>query len=296
MTGGSTKTRGKNKATVKLIETMFKIAEEMKPITGRGIGYKLFAAGLIPSMSTKDMKVVYRALKIAREEETIPWHWIVDETRDLELISTWKHAREFADGYFFGRDLWQDQPHKVEVWSEKGTVRGVVQPVLDELAVGFRPMHGYSSATVMWEACNPGIDRRPLVALYIGDYDPSGMNMSEQDIPGRIREYGGHHIQFRRIALTREHTNGLLPFSVESKQSDPRYRWFKQTYGGDCWELDAMDPRTLRDLVRREIEALIDRELWEAQEAREKEDQQSLDLVLRNWALMRSLHINGGAP
>ena len=37
------------------------------------------------------------------------------------------------------------------VWSEKGTVRGVLQPVLDDYAVGFRVMHGFSSATTVIE-------------------------------------------------------------------------------------------------------------------------------------------------
>ena len=46
------------------------------PITGRGIGYKLFAAGLIGGMN--EMNVVYRALKIAREEGEIPWQWVID--------------------------------------------------------------------------------------------------------------------------------------------------------------------------------------------------------------------------
>jgi hypothetical protein len=48
------------------------------------------------------------------------------------------------------------------------------------------------------------------VALYIGDYDPSGMNMSEQDLPERIKEYGGNHIELKRIALTAEQAQ-LLP-------------------------------------------------------------------------------------
>ena len=159
------KVRGRNKSTIKLIEAMHRIAEEAKPITGRGIGYKLFTAGLIDSMS--DMNVVYRALKIAREEETIPWDWIVDETRELELINTWDSPRHCANGFYYRRDLWQDQPEQVEVWSEKGTVRGVLWPVLSKLGVGFRVMHGFASATSVWDASNNGNDDRPLVVLSI---------------------------------------------------------------------------------------------------------------------------------
>ena len=64
-----------------LIEAMYAAAEAAQPITGRGIGYKLFTAGLIPSMATNEMQRVYRLLKEARERGIIPWEWIVDETR-----------------------------------------------------------------------------------------------------------------------------------------------------------------------------------------------------------------------
>jgi hypothetical protein len=83
------KGRGRAKSSLDLIEAMYDAAEAAQPITGRGIGYKLFTKGLIPSMSRNDMQKVYRLLREAREEGTIPWEWIVDETRSLERISTW---------------------------------------------------------------------------------------------------------------------------------------------------------------------------------------------------------------
>jgi len=66
---------------------MYTAAEAAQPITGRGIGYKLFAAGLIPSMAKPEMQRVYRLLKEAREDGTIPWEWIVDETRELHGVA-----------------------------------------------------------------------------------------------------------------------------------------------------------------------------------------------------------------
>jgi hypothetical protein len=47
----------------------------------------------------------------------------------------------------YRRDFWDQQPHRVQVWSEKGTLRGVLRPVLDNYAVGFFPVHGFTSAT-----------------------------------------------------------------------------------------------------------------------------------------------------
>src|SRR5215469_2593119 len=133
--------------SLELIEAMYAIAEAAQPITGRGVGYKLFTAGLIPSMAKAEMQRVYRLLKEARERETIPWDWIVDETRALERVSTWSdpaaYARTVARSY--RRDFWDQQPYRVQVWSEKGTVRGVLVPVLNAYAVGFLPVHGFSS-------------------------------------------------------------------------------------------------------------------------------------------------------
>jgi hypothetical protein len=124
-----------------LIAAMYDAAEAAQPITGRGIGYKLFTAGLIPSMSRNEMQRVYRLLKEAREEnitpwewivDEIPWEWIVDETREIERVSTWSnpaaYARTVARSY--RRDFWTQQSVRCEVWSEKGTVRGVLAPVL----------------------------------------------------------------------------------------------------------------------------------------------------------------------
>ena len=167
------------------------------------------------------------------------------------------------------------------MWSEKGTIRGVIWPVLHELGVTLQVMHGFTSATCAWNISNDGNDDRPLIALYVGDYDPSGLNMSESDLPTRLEEYGGDHVILERIALTTEQTRSLRSFKADTKSADPRYKWFKKTYGDDCWELDAMDPNHLRDLVRAEINALIDPVLWAEQVALQERDKRSIDLHMK---------------
>src|SRR6476620_2918468 len=92
----SKKVRGMAQASLDLIEAMRIAAEAAQPITGRGIGYKLFTLGLIPSMDTSEMQRVYRLLKQAREQGIIPWEWIVDETRQVERVSTWRDPAAYA--------------------------------------------------------------------------------------------------------------------------------------------------------------------------------------------------------
>src|SRR5262249_25143933 len=120
--------RGRAQKSLNLIEAMYDAAEAAQPITGRGIGYKLFAQGLIPSMAKSEMQRVYRLLKEAREQGDIPWEWIVDETRELERVNVWDDPEDYADwvAQSYRRDFWIQQPRRVLVVSEKGTVRGVL--------------------------------------------------------------------------------------------------------------------------------------------------------------------------
>lgn len=280
----SKKGRGMARRSLDLIEAMYAAAEAAQPITGRGIGYKLFTAGLIPSMATTEMQKVYRLLRIAREQGDIPWEWIVDETRELERVSTWSDPEDYAECVARGyrRDFWDQQPHRIQVWSEKGTVRGVLKPVLNTYAVGFLPVHGFSSATVAHDVAEDD-DGRDLIVLYVGDYDPSGMFMSQEDLPARLAKYGGDHIELRRIALTREQVRGLPPFPAADKKKDPRYAWFRSNYGGRCWELDAMDPNDLRDCVEREIVRLIEPVAWQRCADVNRAERESLKTILGNW-------------
>jgi hypothetical protein len=241
------KGRGMAQRSLDLIGEMHAVAEDAQPITGRGVGYKLFAAGLISSMARSEMQRVYRLLRVAREEGTIPWEWIVDENRTLERVSTWDDPEDYARcvARSYRRDFWNQQPARVEVWSEKGTVRGVLQPVLDEYGVGFRVMHGFASATAVYDVAQDD-DGRPL-------------------------------------ALTREQTRGLLSSPATDKKKDKRYPWFVRNFGRECWELDALDPNVLRDIVQAEIEAEIEPEAWARCVTVNEAEQASLRHVLDKW-------------
>lgn len=182
----------------------------------------------------------------------------------------------------YRRDFWTQQPVRVEVWSEKGTVRGVLQPVLDEYGVGFRVLHGFSGATTIYDVAQND-DGRLLIVLYVGDFDPSGLYMSERDLPDRLAKYGGEHVLIKRIALTREQTNDLPSFPASDKKKDPRYNWFVQNFGKRCWELDALDPNHLRAAIAEAIRDEIEPTAWARCDLINKAEQESLRTILANW-------------
>jgi hypothetical protein len=280
----SKKGRGRSQRSLDLIDAMYAIAEASQPITGRGVGYKLFTRGLIPSMSKEDMKAVYRLLKEAREESTIPGEWIVDETRELEIVSAWDDPAAFVRtvSRAYRRDFWNRQPVRVEVWSEKGTVRGLLGPTLDEYGVGFRNVHGFSGATTINDVSQDN-DGRELIVLYCGDFDPSGMCMSEADLPKRLAKYGGDHVIIQRVALRLADCAELPSFPATDKKKDPRYKWFVRYFGDRCWELDAMDPNALRAKVEAAIQSHIEWEQWERDAKINRAEQKSLRTVLDSW-------------
>jgi hypothetical protein len=284
-TEGIKKGRGMAMRSLALIDAMRIEIQKAQPITGRGVGYKLFVLKLIPSMGRADMQRVYRLLKEAREREIIPWSWIVDETRELERVSTWANPAAYARAVVrsYRRDYWDQQPVRIEVWSEKGTVRGVLAPVLDKYGVGFRIAHGFGSATMVHDVCEDD-DGRLLIILYVGDYDPSGLYMSEHDLPARFEKYGGMHIDLRRIALKKEHLRGLPSFPASEKKKDPRYNWFVRNYGKRCWELDALDPNDLRTMVEEAIVGQIDLIAWKRCAVVEKAERESIQAVISKWS------------
>jgi hypothetical protein len=278
------KGRGMAKASLELIEAMREIAEATQPITGRGVGYRLFVAKLIASMELGEMQRVYRLLKEARERGMIPWEWIVDETRELERVASWDDPADYVStvSRAYRRDFWQHQPFRVEVWSEKGTVRGVLAPVLDQYGVGFRVMHGFGSATAVHDVAIDD-DGRELFVLYVGDYDPSGLCVSEVDLPKRLERYDGDHVSLERIELTLDQVRSLPSFPASDKAKDKRYKWFVQNYGDRCWELDAMNPNDLRDLVEEQIKARIEWEAWNRCATVEKAEKESIRSGLVAW-------------
>jgi hypothetical protein len=290
----SKKVRGMARASLDLIDEMFVAAEAAQPITGRGVGYKLFTAGLIDSMSQSSMQRVYRLLKEARERGMIPWEWIVDETRELERSPSWDNPEDFVHtvSRAYRRDFWNQQPVRVEVWSEKGTVRGVLAPVLEKYGVGFRVMHGFGSATDIYNVASDD-DRRPLIVLYVGDYDPSGMCMSAVDLPKRLAKYGGSHVTFTRIAVLASDLAHLSTFPASDKGptsttgGDKRYPWFVENFGPLCCELDAMDPNDLRDRVEAAIKSNIEPEAWARCDRVEQAERASLRSVLDSWGAAR---------
>jgi hypothetical protein len=236
-------------------------------------------------MGKSSTNAISRLVTQAREQGDISWQWIVDESRQPERANRWRDTNEIIDAAVRGyrRDYWQDQPYRVEVWSEKGTIRGILGPVLDEYGITFRVMHGYASATVVNAVSDESVnDDKPLIAFYVGDWDPSGLHMSEVDLPSRLDRYGAD-LTLERIALTSTDLDRLPSFDPHSKASDPRYQWFRRHIGTRCYELDAMPPPDLRRRVEARIRERLNLLIWEHARKIEAVEVASMEEFRNSW-------------
>ena len=276
------------------------ILAEIQPASVRAVCYRLFAAGAIDSMAKNETAKVSRALVWAREHGRIPWPWIVDETRAVERTPAWDDPESLLHAAVsqYRKDYWQDQPLRIEVWSEKGTVRGTLKPVLDKYGVAFRVMHGFGSATALHDAAEATTyGDKATVVLYVGDHDPSGRYMAEVDILERLARYDGR-AEIVQVALLLPDCMDLPSFDVGTKHGDPRQRWYMRHHGTKCWELDAMPPPTLRQRVQDEIVARLDVTKWLRMQEVERAECDSMGSFLADWSKLHqgSICDEGATP
>lgn len=277
--------RGKAQRSLKLVRAAALILDEIQPASVRAVCYRLFTKGVIASMAKASTSRVSKQITWAREQGVIPWGWIVDETREPERVSAWADPAAFIETVqrSYRRDRWRDQPQWIEVWSEKGTIRGTLAPVLHSYGITFRVMHGFASSTAVHQiADETQRASKQLTILYVGDWDPSGLHMSALDLPSRLSRYGAN-ANLIRLALDEQDLSSLPSFPVETKRRDPRFRWYTERYGSACWELDALSPVLLRQRVERAIRDRIDQEAWVRAATAEQAECESLGQILRAW-------------
>ena len=253
--------RGKWRRSLELIEASIEILEEIQPATVRAICYQLFALGLIDSMSKNNTNKVGRQLTDARELGWLPWSGSSTRPASSRWSRPGRTRRCFADTVTrsYRRTSGRRSPSGRGV-SREGHRPRDAGPVLD---LTRQPSGSCTASRARRRSTrSPPRSRRtpqPLVALYVDDWDPSGLHMSEVDLPQRIDRYRAHPpggarqrrplyataFDIDRVARTDEDVaDPALPsFSVESKRGDPRWTWFVEQYGRTCRELDALVAR-----------------------------------------------------
>lgn len=220
----------------------------------------------------------------------IDWDALEDRGRNLSILNSWDGPNDIvaACSRQFRLDVWGDQPYHVEVWIEKEALIGVVEPVCQELRIGAFACKGYVSLSEMWDAGHNRLRERvragkKIVIFHMGDHDPSGIDMT-RDIEERLQLLSGSpDLEIRRIALNYDQVEEYGPPPNPAKSVDPRFKRYEIEHGDESWELDALPPNVLGDLIRTSVAPLIVKKKMRVKEAKEQEGRDQLSGVAENW-------------
>jgi len=236
--------------------------------------------GIIPNR-IEEYNKLGNLISDARLAGEIDWLAIEDRTREALSVRHWEKPSEIvkasADSYRI--DKWSEQDHYVEVWVEKDALAGVLEGICSRLDVTLFPNRGYGSSTAFWEAGQRLIEMinrgKTVHIIHLGDHDPSGIDMS-RDIKARLDLFTGSKVHVQRIVLNKPQIDRYNPPPNPAKQTDSRFKTYHQQFGALSWELDALPPNVLGDLVQRAVAQFRDNAKWKDSVEKESRGRKTL--------------------
>jgi hypothetical protein len=257
-------------------------------LTLRQLYYQLVSKDIIANKQT-EYKRLGSVLNDARLVGLTDWSAIEDRTRNLESVNHWDSPEEIirAVGEQYRIDKWEGQANYVEVWVEKDALVGVLEKACRALDVAWFSCRGYTSQSELYVAgkrlAEKEADGRTPIIIHLGDHDPSGIDMT-RDITDRVRMLGRlDSLEVRRIALNMDQIEHYNPPPNPAKVTDSRYEGYSAIHGEESWELDALDPQVIDQLISDEVENLRDPERYEEMEEREERERAQLKHCALEW-------------
>jgi hypothetical protein len=173
------------------------------PMTLRQCFYRLVSREVIQN-SRRDYQMLSRILTKARNDGRVDFGWLVDRSRPVYSPNVFENPRDYAETVkrAYRKDYWNSQPNYIEIWTEKDSIIGSIEPVTDELGVTVRVGRGFLSTTRAHEIADYFNSKdRDIFVFYLGDFDPSGVAI-ENDAASRVQNHGAC-FEIERLAIHR---------------------------------------------------------------------------------------------
>lgn len=273
-----------SKGSLEIIEKANIILSEYESqglvLTLRQLYYQFVARGFISNRQT-EYKRIGSIISDARLAGLIDWAMMEDRTRYIRKLTDWEDPLQIMHAVTkqYREDLWRTQSYRPEVWIEKDALVGVIERACNDLRVPYFACRGYASQSSQYEAGQRFRSavmkkQRPIV-FHFGDHDPSGMDMT-RDNEDRLAMFTRHHVKVKRLALNWAQIERYSPPPNPAKETDSRSGPYIQQFGNESWELDALEPTIIDQLIRDNITQLIDQSAWKEVQESEEENRQKL--------------------
>jgi hypothetical protein len=293
------------------LDTINSIVEEYQEqgykLTLRQLYYQLVSRDIIPNQQ-KEYSKLSTLLKEGRMGGVVDWDAIEDRLRVPSKPASFDSPQDILDACInqYALPRMNGQKNYIETWVEKDALSGVLKRVTQQYHIPILVNRGYSSASAMFDAYerfSSAIEKEQTVnVLYLGDFDPSGTDMirdvrkrvlemivktgakichnkfdpDAEDWASKVVEWTRSKFNVIPIALTQEQIRKYNPPPNPAKRSDPRAKEFIAKYGGTSWEVDALRPEVLNQVLTDNIEKLLDKKMFNDVLKREKSDKEKL--------------------
>lgn len=253
----------------------------------RQLHYQLVSRNITPN-TQQSYDNLGSLLTKARMAGLVDWDYIEDRHRNPVFTSTWSTPNDIlrSAAHSFALNHWSGQPEYIEIWVEKDALSGVLEPLCRQQQVGFMACKGYLSVSAKYLAMQRfsqqmDMGKTPTI-IYLGDHDPSGLDMP-RNIEADMELMLGEHIEVERIGLTMQQIREYnLPPNF-AKETDVRMPAYRELHGDYSWELDALPPSDLQEMVELAILSHRDDGLYDMVLEQEKQQRQQLFELARNW-------------
>lgn len=229
----------------------------------RQLYYRLVGLDIIPN-TVASYKKLGNIISKARLAGLVDWDAIEDRTRRPKKASEWSSISDIIESALASYRLprLDGQFNYVELHCEKDALSSVLEPIARRYHVTLMINRGYSSQSAMYEtSCR--IQRNMVrygseyaIILYLGDLDPSGEDMV-RDIKDRMETFRTP-VAVKKVALNRDQVDEYNLPPNPAKLTDTRAADFIAEYGYESWEVDAIPPQIIQELVIDELEELLD--------------------------------------
>ena len=279
--------------TAQLVQTADGIVDEYEAagyiLTLRQLYYQFVARGIVEN-SERSYKNISGIMTRARMAGMISWEAIEDRNRehhgfwyDEDEINA---IRELPRYIRF--DQWARQDSYVEVWVEKEALGNVITRACEPYLVPHMACKGYLSASEAWRAGRRFREKmlqgKDCILIHLGDHDPSGIDMT-RDNKDRLDLFSGIFagVKVTRLALNMDQVLEYNPPSNPAKVTDSRAANYIKKFGRTSWELDALEPQVIEEMIQVEIEQYIDSEMWDNVDQEQEEKRDLLRNLYNNW-------------
>jgi hypothetical protein len=268
------------------------------PLTDRQIHYNLLNDPPLKHARKPDSryrndapsyKALCELLTRARLAGAIPFAAIEDPTRPVQTWQTWGSVAPFLRGELNGlfkgyyRNLLQSQPNHIEVVGEKNTVQGIIEPVASQFCIPMTIGRGYCSLDPRKKMYDRFVasGKEKLILLVVSDFDPEGEEIPHSFARSMRDDFGVETIVPIKVALTYPQVQASSLHPNRLKDSSSRAGKFRERYGDDTYELEAIQPRQLQQWLREAIDDVLDVDAFNRELEREAEDAARLEALRR---------------